>query len=68
VIWPETLSEVGLPAAFRAGLNLARCCKMRQVVASNKADPLDAMTVHVVTRPLAAISSLYPMVPDAPGE
>jgi hypothetical protein len=60
------VSFVGLPVLSLAGVNRARDLSRRQVVASSAAEPLDEVTVQLVTRPLAPISSLNPVVPDSP--
>ena len=60
------VSFVGLPVLSRAGVNRALALSSRQVVASSAPDPLDDVTVQLVTRPFAPISSLKPVVPDSP--
>jgi hypothetical protein len=63
---PECVSAVLLPLLSLAGVNRARALSRRQVVVSSADDPLDEVTVQLVTRPLAPTSSLNPVVPASP--
>jgi hypothetical protein len=60
------LSAAGLPRLSRAGVNLARICIRRQVVESRLAEPLDRVTVQLVTRPFEPTSSRKPTAPSSP--
>ncbi len=59
----ETESLVGCPVSSRAGVNLAREVSSLQVVESSEAEPLDEVTVQLVTRPLVPISRRTAVVP-----
>jgi hypothetical protein len=59
------VSDVGFPLLSRAGVNLARCRMMRQVALSSADDPLDEVTVQLLTRPLVPTSSRKPVVPSS---
>ncbi len=47
-----SVSVVELPRLSRAGVNLARLCRIRQVALSSVREPLDELTLQPVTRPL----------------
>ena len=59
----ETESVVGFPLLSRAGVNLARERMILQTALSKAVDPLDDVTVQLLTRPFAPTSSRKPVVP-----
>jgi hypothetical protein len=65
VIRPLWVSLVGCPLLSIAGVNRARDLSSLQVVASRDEEPLDEVTVQLVTRPFAPISRRKPVVPDS---
>ena len=54
------------PVLSVAGVNRARDLSSRYVVESSADEPLDEVTVQLVTRPLAPTSSRKPVAPDSP--
>jgi len=58
-----TESAVGLPLLSVAGVNRARLLMILQVALSSEDEPLDEVTVQLVTRPFGPMSSLNPVVP-----
>jgi hypothetical protein len=65
VILLLTESEVGLPLLSIAGVNRARLRMILQVAASSADEPLELVTVQLVTRPLEPTSSRKPVVPSS---
>ena len=60
---PVSLSPVGFPPESVAGAYRARLLIKEQVVRSKELDPLDDVTVQLVTRPLGPMSRRKPTVP-----
>ena len=58
-----TLSVVGWPLLSRAGVKRARLRMIRQVAVSSAVEPLDDVTVQLVTRPSGPTVSRKPVVP-----
>ena len=54
------------PVLSRAGVKRARRVSSRQVAESSAEEPLDDVTVQLVTRPSAPTSSRNPVVPASP--
>jgi hypothetical protein len=63
---PLTESLVVPPLLSVAGVKRARDLSSRQVVESSADEPLEFVTVQLVTRPLAPTSSRKPVAPDSP--
>ena len=59
----EKEPDVGLPELSRAGVNLARLVRIRQVVESSVLDPLDEVTLHPDTRPFGPMVKETETVP-----
>jgi len=62
---PEWLSVVGAPVLSVAGVKRALDLNSRQVVESSADEPLDEVTVQLVTRPFEPTSSRKPVAPDS---
>ena len=60
-----TVSVVGCAIAVRAGVNRARLRMIRQVAVSSADDPLDEVTVQLVTPPSGPTVSRNPVVPSS---
>ena len=63
---PLTASPVAAPVLSVAGVKRARDLSSRQVVESRADEPLDDVTVQLVTRPFGPTSSRKPVAPDSP--
>ena len=62
---PLTESLTLAPELLVAGVKRARLRISRQVVLSKELDPLDEVTVQLLTRPSGPTSSRKPVVPDS---
>ena len=62
---PLTESLTLAPELLVAGVKRARLRISRQVVLSNELDPLEEVTVQLLTRPSGPTSSRKPVVPDS---
>ena len=62
---PLTESLTLAPELLVAGVKRARLRINRQVVLSNDLDPLDEVTVQLLTRPSGPTSRRKPVVPDS---
>jgi hypothetical protein len=60
-----TLSVVAWPLLSRDGVNRARLRMIRQVAVSSAFDPLDDVTVQLVTLPSGPTVSRKPVVPSS---
>jgi hypothetical protein len=60
-----TESVVGPPLLSVAGVKRALDLSSRQVVESSADEPLDEVTVQLVTRPFEPTSSRKPVAPDS---
>jgi hypothetical protein len=61
-----TVSDVAAPVLSVAGVKRARDLSSRQVVESSADEPLDEVTVQLVTRPFGPTSSRKPVAPASP--